>query len=277
MSPIESRPESMDARENPLIESSRVGEADAHWRWLYRIGGLAAALLVVATIIHSSVYFVVGLPDDVVGWFGLFGDNPIGGLMAFELLMVVYVVLSVPVVLALYVAMRRASPSLMVVYLGLSLLGIVAFIAARPAFEMLSLSQGYAAATTEAQRSAYMAAGEATLAVFHGTAFWVSYLLGSIGGLIVAAVMLRSTIFSKTTAYLRIASSVLDFGLFVPVFGLSIALGSVLCLTVFNVLVARRLLQLGRDVPARSGGARPWSSARCRSADKHHPAPSNPP
>ena len=228
-------------------------EVDADWRWLYRIGGVAAALLVVVTILHSSVYFVVGLPDDVVGWFGLFADNPLGGLLAFELLMVGYVVLSVPVVLALYVSLRRGSPALMAVYVGLSLIGIMAFIVARPAFEMLSLGNGYAAAASEVERTAYLAAGEATLAVFHGTAFWVSYLLGSIGGLIVAAVMLRSTVFSKTTAYLRIASSVLDFGLFVPTIGLSIALGSVLCLTVFNVLVARRLLRLGRGVPAEKG------------------------
>lgn len=254
MSPIESRPESMDARSRPSTEPYRVGEVDADWRWLYRIGGLAAALLVVVTLLHSSVYFVVGLPDDVVGWFELFDDNPLGGLLAFELLMVVYVVFSVPVVLALYVALRQASPSLMAIYVGLSLIGIMAFIVARPAFEMLSLSEGFAAAATDAQRSAYLAAGESTLAVFHGTAFWVSYLLGSVGGLIVAAVMLRTTVFGRTTAYLRIASSVLDFGLFVPAIGLAISLGSVLCLTVFNVLVARRLLQLGRTVPAERGG-----------------------
>jgi hypothetical protein len=261
MSPIEPRPESPDAHppqpgQSPA-ESYRVGDVDGDWRWLYRIGGLAAALLVVVTVIHSSVYFVVGLPDDVVGWFRLFEENPLGGLFAFELLMVGYVALSIPVVLALYVALRRASPSLMAIYAGLSLIGIMAFIVARPAFEMLSLSDGFAAATTDAQRSAYLAAGEATFAVFHGTAFWVSYLLGSIGGLIVAAVMLRTTVFSKATAYLRIASSVLDFGLFVPTIGLAISLGSVLCLTVFNVLVAVRLLQLGRAAPAERVDARP--------------------
>jgi hypothetical protein len=256
MSPIESRPQNTDARPRPLAQpatESHVGEAEADSSWLYRIGALAAALLVLVTVVHSSVYFVVGLPEDVVGWFGLFGDNPLGGLLAFELLMVGYVVLSVPVVLALYVALRRDSPSLMAVFAAISLVGITAFIVARPAFEMLSLSEGYAAAATDAQRSAYLAAGEATLAVFHGTAFWVSYLLGSVGGLIVAAVMLRTTVFSNTTAYLRIASSLLDFGLFVPTIGLTISLGSVLCLTAFNLLVARRLLQLGRGSPAESG------------------------
>jgi hypothetical protein len=167
-------------------------------------------------------------------------------LLAFELLMVAYVILSVPVVLALYVVLRRSSPSLMIVFVALGLIGTVAFIASRPAFEMLSLSHGYSAATTDAQRAAYLAAGESTIAVFHGTAFWVSYILGSIGGLVVSAAILRSAVFSKATAYLRIASSVLDFGLFFPTIGLFIALFSVFCLLAFNVLVARQLLRFAR-------------------------------
>jgi hypothetical protein len=221
------------------------GDVVPDWTWLYRIGGVAALLAVVVTLVHSGVYAVVGLPTTAVEWFALFERSALGGVLAFELLMVVYVVLNVPVVLALYVALRRTSPSLMVMFVALSLIGVVAFIVARPAFEMLTLSDAHAAATTDAQRASYLAAGEATLAVFHGTAFWVSYLLGSISGLILAAAMLRTAVFSRATAYVRIASSVLDFGLFVPAIGLYIALGSVLCLVVFNILVARRLLQLG--------------------------------
>ena len=215
-------------------------------RLLYRIGAIAAVGLAVLTILHSVVFSVVGLPENVADWFDLFIRNPIGGLLAFELLMVVYVVMSVPVVLALYGALRPTSASLMALYVALSLVGIVAFIAARPAFEMLSLSDGYSAATSEAERAAYLAAGTATYAAFHGTAFWVSYLLGSLGGLIVSAVILRGTVFSRRTAYVRVASSVFDFGLFVPGVGLLIALLSVVCLLAFNLMVARRLLQLAR-------------------------------
>ena len=223
------------------------------WKWLYRMGGVAALLAVVVTLLHSGVYAVVGLPTTALEWFALFESNALGGLLAFELLMVIYVLLYVPVVLALYVALRRASPSLTVVFVALSLIGVVAFIVARPAFEMLTLSDAHAAATTDAQRASYLAAGESTLAVFHGTAFWVSYLLGSISGLILAAVMLRTAVFSRATAYLRIASSLLDFGLFVPTIGLYIALGSVLCLVAFNILIARRLLQLGLRAPKEEG------------------------
>jgi hypothetical protein len=225
----------------------RSGARNADRRLLYRIGAFAAVGLAVLTILHSVVFSAVGLPENVGAWFDLFSRSPIGGLLAFELLMVVYVVLSVPVVLALYVALRPTSGSLMGMYIALSLIGIVAFITARPAFEMLSLSNGYAAATSEAERSTYLAAGAATYAAFHGTAFWVSYLLGSLGGLVVSAVILRGTVFSRRTAYVRIASSVFDFGLFVPGVGLFIALLSVVCLLAFNLMVARRLFLLARS------------------------------
>jgi hypothetical protein len=245
-------------------EPSPVWRAEPDWTLLYRLGGGAAVLLAVLMVLHSAVFFVAGLPVTVAQWFALFQRNALLGLLAFELLMVVYVVLSVPVVLAVCAALWRTNPSLIAVYLALGLVGIVAFIAARPAFEMLSLSSGHAAATTDAQRSAYLAAGEAMLAIFHGTAFQVSYVLGSVTGLIVAAVMLRSPVFGRATAYLRIASSVLDFGLFVPTIGLFISLFSVLCLLAFNVLVARRLFQLARSsaLPPTGDPAAPSAARR---------------
>jgi len=86
------------------------------------------------------------------------------------------------------------------------------------------------------------------VALFHGTAFQVSYILGSITGFLIAAVMLRSSVFSTTTAYLRIGSSVFDFGIFIPGVGLFISLLSVVFLLVFNILIARRLFQLGSSV-----------------------------
>jgi hypothetical protein len=214
-------------------------------RWLYVIGGIATALLATLTLLHAAVFFVAGLPNTVVDWITLFQRDRLLGLLAFELLMIAYVVLSIPVTLALHAALRRAAPSLMGLYVAVSLVGIVLFIVSRPAFEMLSLSTGYAAAVTESERAHFLAAAESTLAIFHGTAFWVSYVLGSAGGLLVSAVMLRTTVFGKPTAYLRIASSVLDLGLFVPVIGLYISLLSVLCLLAFNILVARRLFRLG--------------------------------
>jgi hypothetical protein len=221
-------------------------EVDPAYKPLYRAGGIAAALMVVLTLLHSAVFFVVGLPTTILEWFQLFERSALGGLLASELLLVFYVILSILLALALFAALRKTSPSLMSIYLALTLVGVMAFIISRPAFEMLALSHGYAQATTDAQRAAFLAAGESTYAAFEGTAFWLSYLLGSIGGLLLAAAILRTTIFGRATAYLRMASSVLDLGLFIPTVGLFISLLSVFCLLGFHILIARRLLQMSR-------------------------------
>jgi hypothetical protein len=146
-------------------ETARAGSrppkrGERKWALLYRIGGVSVAL-VVATVLHTGVFFVTGLPTTVIEWYALFARDAFLGLLAFELLPVIYVIFSVPVVLALYVALRRANSSLMALYLGLGAVGIMSFIVARPAFEMLSLGNSYAAATNEAERATLRAAGEA--------------------------------------------------------------------------------------------------------------------
>jgi hypothetical protein len=233
-----------------MKQVTEAATTDPAWKSLYKLGG-AAALIMIAITLTQVVVFSISPPPykgTAVDWFALFQKNALLGLLGFEVLLIVYVGLSTLVSLALFAALRRTSPTLTAIFLVLSVIGSVAFISARPALEMLSLSNQYAAATTDAQRAAFLAAGEAMVAVFRGTAYLASYLLGSITGLIIGAVMLRTSIFGRAIPYLRIASSVLDFGLFVPTVGLFISLFSVVCLLLFNILIARRLIQLGSGV-----------------------------
>jgi hypothetical protein len=219
------------------------------WTALYKTGGVAALLMVVITLIQFVVFAVAPPPLEgtALDWFALFQQNTIFGLLGFESLLVVYALLSALVSLALFAALKPVSLSLAALFLTLSVIGALAFVMARPALEMLSLSSQYSAATTDARRAAILAAGEAMVAIFHGTAFQVSYILGSLTGFLIAAAMLRSTLFSRATAYLRIGSSIFDFGLFIPGIGLYISLLSVFFLLAFNLLVARRLLQLAAN------------------------------
>lgn len=228
--------------------NTEYAETEHGWKPLFNLGGVSA-LMMVGIIIAQMIVFMSAPPPYEGGasaWFALFQNNKIVGLINFELLMIVYVFLSIPITLSLYILLRRVSPSFTALYLVLSLIGIMFFIVARPAFEMLSLSNGYAAAATDAERAVYLSAGETLLAVFHGTAFQMSYILGSLGGLIISLVMLKIDVFSKTIAYLRIASSVFDFGLYIPVVGMYISIFSVLFLLIWDILVARKLFQLGR-------------------------------
>jgi hypothetical protein len=226
-------------------QTAAAEKPDPRWHWVYKIGGIAALIMALIIPLQLVVFIVAPPPSTVLGWFTLFQKSKLLGLLSFEFMFVVYGVLSVPMALALYLALRRTNESFTAIYLALNLVGVVALFAARPAFDMLYLSNQYAAATTDAQRSMFLAAGEAMLAVFHGTAFLVSYVLGSLTGLIISLVMLQSSIFTKLTAYVRIISSVLDFGIFVPTVGLFISAFSVVLLMIWNILVARRLLQLG--------------------------------
>ena len=228
------------------INQSRAENVSSGWSSLYKLGGISSLLLVAIVIIQLIVFSIAPPPlgGTAIDWFILFQKNPILGLIHFEFLMIIYVILCIPIALALYNLLRRASPSWTAIYLILSLLGVMCFIAARPAFEMLYLSNGYAAAETELQKATFLAAGEAKVATFHGTAFYINYILGSLTGLIISWVMLKTTLFSKATAYVRIASSICDFGLFVPTIGMFIAIFSMLFLVIWNIMIARRLFQL---------------------------------
>jgi hypothetical protein len=216
------------------------------WASLYKLAG-ASALFQVAIVVIQLIVFMIAPPPlegTALEWFNLFQENPIVGLIDFEFLMVLYVILCIPIALALFIVLRPINPSWTTIYLVLSILGVMFFIAARPAFEMLYLSRAYAAAQTDVQRSMLLAAGEAQVAAFHGTAFYINYILGSLTGLIISLVMLQTNMFSRATAYVRIASSICDFGLFLPVFGMFISILSVLFLAIWNIMIARRLFQL---------------------------------
>src|ERR1041384_5735427 len=64
-----------------------VPAAGPDWRPLYRIGGVAAALMAPLVVLHARVFFASGLPETAADWFAPFQRGPLLGLLAFELLM----------------------------------------------------------------------------------------------------------------------------------------------------------------------------------------------
>jgi hypothetical protein len=222
---------------------------------LYRLAAWSA-IAILGIIVVQFVTFMAAPPPyegTAANWFEFFQTNPTAGLIDFELLMVVYVVISLVIDTALFLALRRTHPSAMLLYLVVTIVGIVAFISARPALEMLRLSRAYMAASDPLQRSIYLSAGESLIAIFNGTAFQVSYLLGSIGGLILSAVLLQSPVFNKWTAYLRIASSLCDLGLYLPGIGLYISMFSVFFLFAWHILITIQFFRLGRKTEPAMG------------------------
>ncbi|MCW3135567.1 MAG: DUF4386 family protein [Canidatus Methanoxibalbensis ujae] len=231
---------------NPLIG---VETADSRWNWLYRVAGVAALISLVIIPIQIIVFIVSPPPTTAIGWFTLFQNNELLGLLTFELLIVVSNALAIPIYLAFYAALRQVSESFMAIATVIGLVGIVASFVARPAFEMLYLSDQYAAATTDSQ-SMFLAAGEVMIAMSKGTASHLSYIFAALAPLIISVVMLRSNIFSKATAYTGILANVIALGFYVPEIGIIFGIISV-CpfLMIWEILIARRFFQLGRAVP----------------------------
>jgi hypothetical protein len=185
-------------------------------------------------------------PETALESFRLLQDNKLAGLLSLELTYIISNILSIPVYLAFYTALKRVNRTLMGIATAAGLIAIVLALTARPTFDLLFLSDQYAAAATEAQRQMLLAAGQAKIALQFGTAQHVHYVLGGLALLVISIVMLRSAVFSKATAAMGIFANVLTFGLYVPGIGIYLSILSVFpFFTIWLILCARTFLQLG--------------------------------
>jgi len=234
---------------------------EAHWRGLYMVAGVGAVLT--GILIPLQIIAFIAWPPPIEGtvadWFELFRQNPLLGLVSFDLAILLEEVLLIPIVIALYILLRRESESLMAIAAGLWFVSIALFVASNTGFEMLALSQGYADAASEAQRASYLGAGQAMLATYmgQGSAFVMGYLLAALAGVLVGLAMLRNQVFSRWAAYAVIAGNLLGLALFVPVVGVPLSIISVFILIAWYLLIGWRLLQLGtesRQVDETNGG-----------------------
>jgi hypothetical protein len=239
-----------------VIHSER---ADPAYKSLYKLSGAAALIVAVLTVSEVIGLTFYPQPSTVSGWFSLFQSNKIIGLLDYWGLEFPMYVMYTMVFLALYVVLRKANESYMAIAMTFALLGIGVFFATNNPFSMLSLSNQYAAATTDAERSTFLAAGQAVLANTNQRAvggFNMGLFLVSIAGLIVSSVMLQSDSFSKLTAYVGILANALSLVDYLRealtssvTIALLVILPYALLLVIWFALVGQRLYRLGRETP----------------------------
>lgn len=136
---------------------------------------------------------------------------------------------------------------------SLAFTGIAANFATSKLFTLLTLSDLYAAATTEALKSQFLAAGQAALAVSV-----LGGISGSVeggiplafAGLIISAVMLRSNILGRVAGYVGILANGIGLAMYINAAGPAMAgspfFGIFFLLSVlWFILIGRKLLQLG--------------------------------
>ncbi len=230
---------------------------DSRWNGLYKMGGVAAMIITVLLVCEIIVFSVWRQPSTVMGYFALFQENWLVGLLDLDLLGMIAYFLFIPLMLAIYIALRQASESLMAIGTVLFFVGIAVFFSTNTAFSLLTLSNAYASAATEAQKAMFLAAGQALYTMFYVNQFQVSYVIISMAWLMIAIVMLRSNIFSQVNAYSGILAGASGIGAValehIPGIGdnllvlVSIYFSAIVFLAIWVFLTGRRLFQIANE------------------------------
>jgi len=242
-----------------MSEADQEQLADRNWRSLYVIGAIAALAALAGTFADIVITSLPGweastVPASIGQWFAQFHDKPLLGLRNLDLLNVCVSVVGLPMYLALYGAHRKTSQAWAVSALVVLATGTTVFVANNAALPMLDLSSQYAAATTETERVALEGAGQALLAKgAHGSmGAFAGFFLSSMGALLMALAMLSGRVFSRLAAYTGIVGiSLLLLYVVGSTFGvgsegarMALAVPGGLLMIAWNVIIARRLLQL---------------------------------
>ncbi len=222
---------------------------DYRWKELYKIAAVAAIVSELVILLGIALYFVYPYAPGTKSTqeiFAMLQSNPLGGLISLDLFLFIGNIFSIPLFLGLYVSLRQANESYALVALALGLIGVVSLIPSRPLFGLFALSGQYAAAASDTARSQLIAAGDALLAQFDGTGWFMNTLLGAFSLLISSLLMLRGNFFTKSTAYVGIVTNAAVCFFFIPMVGKLLLFISLLGYMIWYFQLARKFFQMGR-------------------------------
>jgi hypothetical protein len=200
-----------------MNESSNTETRETGWKTLYIVGGVAVILVVTVfrrywmaelTAFNGFGIFEIPdpLPSNALEWFTLLQNDPFVGLSLLNLFDLINFALVGLIFVALYAALRNVNKSLMLMAITAGLVGVAVYLASNQALEMFFLSQQYTEATSDAQRSLLLLAGDVLLATNHpeapyqATGIYFGLFLVLIAGLLISIVMLESDSFGKIAA-----------------------------------------------------------------------------
>lgn len=227
------------------MPATNTATLDSRFRSLFRVGGISAWIQLVCILISLSVAFTLGgEPATAEEYFTALGDNRLAELLRADFLSMVLVALTVFPAFALYAAARREHPLYPALATGLIFIGITISMATHGALSMVYLSDRFAQAGTEAERTLLLSAGEAVLAThwWHSTGGLMAGLFMQGGMVLLLFFALRSKYFHPWMAYTGIIANGLDFlhilvGLVLPGVGAALLyIGGVFYLLWFPLL-----------------------------------------
>jgi hypothetical protein len=228
--------------------------ADSGWKGLYTAGGAAALMQLVCTLAIIIIAFTLGpKPGTADEYFTILQNDRFAGLLRDDFSSLIIIALNLATFPALYAALRRVNGAYAALATALVFVGVTSSFATHSGFSMLHLSDQYAAAATDAQRSQLLAAGEAIIAsdMWNSSGGFLAGILLQGGSVLISVVMLRSKDFSKVTAYAGMLANGFDLAQhmitpFAPSIGTIILMVASPFYLVWFPSLGRDLYKLGR-------------------------------
>jgi hypothetical protein len=237
------------------IPTEPLTSREASWKSLYQPSSAAALILLVYSLVTMVILVAIGgQPETAREGFSMLQENRLAGLLRLDVLSVLVMPLYYLLFLGLYAALKKTHNSYATVATLFVFAGLTLFLATPSVFSWLALSDKFAVATSEEQKTLLLAAGEAILAsdMWHGSGPIMGGILMQTGALIISVIMLWSKDFAKPTAYVGIVTHGLDLAHIL--IGFFSATGGVITMVIAGPLyliwfplIARDFFRLGRS------------------------------
>jgi hypothetical protein len=232
------------------VQQMMVNTIDPGGKWLYRVGGISALALGIGYIIIMVLYIPLGAPPNGAEARLTYLAGNTSAWWAILALSVITDFLFVPMTFALYDALKGINRNLMLI--AASCLGLFVVLDLAVTWinyaSLITLSDNYAAATNDAQRAVIVTAATYPALVLESSLLGAYIILvPGIGILLTGIVMLEGN-FSKSSAYLGLATGI--FGtiaivgpFFASFLSTAVILASILT-TVWALFVGYKLYRL---------------------------------
>jgi hypothetical protein len=227
------------------------------WASLYKFGAISAAAIVLVYIIELVIILAFGLPPATAeGWFGVLIRNRLAGLIQTFALDLVAETFHVTFFVALFILLyqSRKLAGTLIISGAFALIGFAVYFATNITFSMLYLSDQFASAGLEVQKSQLLSSGQTLMAVYNGSGPFIAFFLLALSGILVSIVMLRSQVFAKWVAIIGIVGFTLELGLppsidpawFLQIDPLLIGIGGVM-LIVWYIAIAVKFVEVSKS------------------------------
>lgn len=218
-----------------------------NWDKLCKIGGISALIIVLIIPIQIIIFTLYPPPETTIGFFELFRNNWVIGLLSLDFLYYINNGLLILVYLGLFASLRKIDFTNMLIAIIIGFIGIAIYYVSTIGFEMLSISKQYYSTDSIESKQQLLSVGHGLIARYKGTAFDVYYVFNAITLLLISMTMYKSKDFGKSSATWGLIAGIF---MIIPstagTLGLVFSLISLIPWIVFSILIGRRLIQMSK-------------------------------